>query len=106
MYVYYKIPFDELIEIHLSDCTEGEDSHYAFGAGIMPVKEILDEFKRRKFKGIIVNEIDPYPSVWDLIESYREVARNFKKSLYVKITLRRLIVKPLIQRKLKNANIL
>ena len=28
-----KMPFDELEEIHLSDCTEGEDSHYSFGAG-------------------------------------------------------------------------
>ena len=100
-----KMPFDELEEIHLSDCTENEDSHYSFGAGIMPIENILQEIKRRNFNKIIVNEIDAYPSVWSTIDSYREVAKYFKKPLYVKVSTRKFFIKPLIQGRLKKANI-
>ncbi|MCG3222591.1 MAG: sugar phosphate isomerase/epimerase [Candidatus Heimdallarchaeota archaeon] len=100
-----KMPFDELEEIHLSDCTKNEDSHYSFGAGIMPIENILQEIKRRKFNKIIVNEIDAYPSVWSTIDSYRKVAKYFKKPLYVKVSTRKLLIKPVIQRRLKKANI-
>jgi sugar phosphate isomerase/epimerase len=101
-----KMPFEELEEIHLSDCTEGEDSHYSFGAGILPVKKILQEIKKRGFSKIIVNEIDAYPSVWSAIDSYRKVAKCFKKRLYLKVTARQVFVKPLVQKKLKKANII
>ncbi|MFW9852614.1 MAG: sugar phosphate isomerase/epimerase family protein [Candidatus Thorarchaeota archaeon] len=100
-----KLPFDELEEIHLSDCTEKEDSHYSFGAGVMPIKSILNDIKRRGFNKIIVNEIDAYPSVWSAINSYKEVAKYFNKSLYAKIATRKFLMKPLIQRKLRKANI-
>jgi len=100
-----KLPFDELEEIHLSDCTEKEDSHYSFGAGIMPIKSILNDIKGRGFNKIIVNEIDAYPSVWSAINSYKEVAKYFNKRLYVKIATRIFLMKPLIQRKLRKANI-
>ena len=99
------MPFDELEEIHLSDCTANEDSHYSFGAGIMPIDTILKEIKRRRFNKIIVNEIDAYPSIWSTIDSYRKVAKYFKKPLYVKVATRKLIMKPLVKRKLKKANI-
>jgi sugar phosphate isomerase/epimerase len=99
------LPFNELEEIHLSDCTEEEDSHYSFGAGVMPIKDILDEIKKRNFQKIIVNEIDAYPSVWSTIDSYREVAKYFKKPLYTKVSLKKLVLKPLLQRRLKQANI-
>jgi sugar phosphate isomerase/epimerase len=100
-----KMPFDELEEIHLSDCTKDVDSHYSFGAGIMPIKTILEEIKRRKFNKIIVNEIDAYPSVWSAIDSYREVAKYFKKPLYAKVSIRKLFLKPMLQGRLKKANI-
>lgn len=100
-----KMPLNELEEIHLSDCSENEDSHYSFGAGVLPVEQILEEIKRRKFNKIIVNEIDAYPSVWNAIESYQRVAKYFKKSLYLKVTFRKLFIKPLVQKKLKKANI-
>lgn len=101
-----KLPFDELEEIHLSDCTETEDSHYSFGAGVMPIKSILKDIKGRGFNKIIVNEIDAYPSVWSAINSYKEVAKYFNKSLYAKIAMRTFLMKPIIQRKLKKANIM
>ncbi|OLS28714.1 MAG: hypothetical protein HeimAB125_23470 [Candidatus Heimdallarchaeota archaeon AB_125] len=100
-----KMPFDELEEIHLSDCTENEDSHYSFGAGVLPAKQILREIKKRGFRKIIVNEIDAYPSVWSAIDSYIQVAKVFKKQLYFKVVARKLFVKPLVQKKLKKANI-
>jgi sugar phosphate isomerase/epimerase len=100
-----KLPFNELEEIHLSDCTEKEDSHYSFGAGVMPIKSILDDIKRRGFNKIIVNEIDAYPSVWSAINSYKEVAKYFNKRLYAKIATRMFLMKPIIQRKLRKANI-
>ena len=100
-----KLPFNELEEIHLSDCTKGEDSHYSFGAGILPYDQILKDLKNRGFRKIIVNEIDAYPSVWNTIDSYREVAKYFNKGLYMKITARKLLIKPLIRKKLKKANI-
>jgi len=100
-----KMPFDELEEIHLSDCSEGEDSHYAFGAGVLPVDKILREIKKRGFSKIIVNEIGAYPSIWSTVNSYRKVARYFKKGLFLKVALRKLIMKPIIQRKLKNAGV-
>ncbi len=99
------MPFTELEEIHLSDCTEGDDSHYSFGAGILPIDKILKEIKDRGFRKIIVNEIDAHPSIWSAIDSYKRVAKYFKKSLYFKVATRKAIVKPLIQRKLKKANI-
>ncbi len=99
------MPFDELEEIHLSDCTENEDSHYSFGAGVLPAKQILREIKKRGFRKIIVNEIDAYPSVWSAIDSYIQVAKVFKKQLYFKVVARKLFVKPLVQKKLKKANI-
>jgi len=100
-----KMPFDELEEIHLSDCTEGEDSHYAFGAGVLPADRILKEIKDRGFRKIIVNEIDAYPSIWSTVDSYIKVAKYFKKGLYIKVALRKLIMKPIIQSKLKKAGI-
>ncbi len=100
-----KMPFDELKEIHLSDCSEGEDSHYAFGAGVLPADKILREIKKRGFRKIIVNEIGAYPSIWHTIDSYRKVARYFKKGLFIKVALRKLIMKPFIQSKLKKAGV-
>ncbi len=100
-----KMPFEELEEIHLSDCNEGEDSHYAFGAGVLPVDKILQDIKKRGFRKIIVNEISAYPSIWSTVDSYKKVARYFKKSLYFKVAFRKMIMKPLIQRKLKEAGI-
>ncbi len=100
-----KMPFDELEEIHLSDCSKNEDSHYAFGAGVLPTEKILQEIKERGFNKIIVNETYAYPSVWSTIDSYRTVAKYFKKSLYLKVALRKFIVKPILQGKLKKANI-
>jgi len=100
-----KLPFDELEEIHLSDCTETDDSHYSFGAGVMPITSILNDIKGRGFNKIIVNEIDAYPSVWSALDSYKEVAKYFNKRLYSKIAIRIFLMKPIIQRKLKKANI-
>ncbi|MHA1223480.1 MAG: TIM barrel protein [Candidatus Heimdallarchaeaceae archaeon] len=100
-----KMPYNELVEIHFSDCTEREDSHYSFGAGVMPIDKILSEFKNRTFQGIMVNEIDAYPSVWSTIDSYRKVAKYFKKSLYRKVSSRKFLIKPLIQSRLKKADI-
>ncbi len=100
-----KMPFDELEEIHLSDCTEREDSHYSFGAGVLPVDKILKEIKHRGFRKIIVNEISAYPSIWSTVDSYQKVARFFKKGLFVKVAFRKLLMKPLIQSKLKKAGI-
>ncbi|UJG39663.1 MAG: sugar phosphate isomerase/epimerase [Candidatus Heimdallarchaeum aukensis] len=100
------LPFSELEEIHLSDCLEGEDSHYAFGAGILPIDEILREIKERGYNKIIVNEIDAHPTIWDVIDSYRKVARTFKKKLYRKVTFRLAITKPIIQAKLKKNKII
>ena len=100
------MPFDELEEIHLSDCTANEDSHYSFGAGIMPIDTVLKEIKRRKFDKIIVNETYAYPSIWSTIDSYREVAKHFKKPLYIKVVTRKLIMKPMIKGRLKKANII
>ena len=100
-----KMPFDELEEIHLSDCTEGEDSHYSFGAGVLPVNEILKKIKRKGFRKIVVNEISAYPSIWSTVDSYRKAARYFKKSLFIKVAFRKLLMKPLIQSKLKKAGI-
>ncbi len=99
------LPYEELEEIHLSDCLEDRDAHYAFGAGVLPINEILREIKDREFDRIIVNEIDAYPSIWSVIDSYRMVAKLFKKSLYRKVTFRYRLVKPLIQKKLSKAGI-
>jgi sugar phosphate isomerase/epimerase len=101
-----KMPFNELEEIHLSDCTKNEDSHYSFGSGIMPIEDILEDIRERKFNKIIVNEIDAYPSVWSAIDSYREVAKYFKKSLYFKVSAKKVLVKPILQGRLKKANII
>jgi len=100
-----RLPFNELEEIHLSDCTETDDSHYSFGAGVMPITSILNDIKGRGFNKIIVNEIDAYPSVWSALDSYKEVAKYFNKRLYSKIAIRIFLMKPIIQRKLKKANI-
>ncbi len=100
-----KMPFDELEEIHFSDCNEGEDSHYSFGSGVLPIKYILQNIKERGYRKIIVNEIDAHPTIWDAINSYKLVAKYFKKSLYIKVALRKLIFKPIIIRKLRKANI-
>ena len=100
-----KMPFEELEEIHLSDCSEGEDSHYAFGAGVLPADKILKEIKKRGFRKIIVNEIGAYPSIWSTVNSYRKVARYFKKGLFIKVALRKMIMKPIIQRKLSKAGV-
>ena len=100
-----KMPFNELEEIHFSDCNEGEDSHYSFGSGVLPIKYILKNIKKRGYRKIIVNEIDAHPTIWDTINSYKLVAKYFKKSLYIKVALRKLIFKPIILRKLRKANI-
>ncbi|MHA1202664.1 MAG: TIM barrel protein [Candidatus Heimdallarchaeaceae archaeon] len=100
-----KMPFNELEEIHFSDCNEGEDSHYSFGSGVLPIKYILQNIKKRGYKKIIVNEIDAHPTIWDAIDSYKLVAKYFKKGLYIKVAIRKLIFKPIIQRKLRKANI-
>ncbi|MEE9410298.1 MAG: sugar phosphate isomerase/epimerase [Candidatus Heimdallarchaeota archaeon] len=100
-----KLPFNELEEIHLSDCSRDEDSHYSFGAGVLPTTNILNEIKKRGFDKIIVNEIDAYPSIWSTIDSYSTVAKYFKKSLYSKVIFRKMIAKPFIKAKLKKANI-
>ncbi len=100
-----KMPFSELEEIHLSDCLEGEDSHYAFGYGVLPIDDILQEIKRRSYNKILVNEIDAHPSIWAIIDSYQKVAKIFKKGLYYKVTLRKAIMKPIIQHKLKKAGL-
>jgi sugar phosphate isomerase/epimerase len=100
-----KMPFNELEEIHFSDCNEGEDSHYSFGSGVLPINYILQNIKNRGYKKIIVNEIDAHPTIWDAIDSYKLVAKYFKKGLYIKVALRKLIFKPIIQRKLRKANI-
>lgn len=100
-----KMPFTELEEIHLSDCTKNEDSHYAFGAGVLPIDKILKEIKNKGFKKIIVNEISAHPSIWSTIDSYKKVAKYFKKRLYTKVTFRKALMQPLIQRKLKKEGI-
>ncbi|MBY8999896.1 MAG: sugar phosphate isomerase/epimerase [Candidatus Heimdallarchaeota archaeon] len=100
-----KMPFDELEEIHLSDCNKGEDSHYSFGAGVLPIRDILRDIKKRGFRKVIVNEIDAHPTIWHTIDSYKLVAKHFKRSLYIKVALRKLVFKPIIQRRLRKANI-
>lgn len=99
-----KLPFDELVEIHLSDCMEKEDAHYAFGSGVLQIDKILQEIKHRNFNGIIVNEIGAHPTIWHTIDSYRLVAKYFSRKLYRKVTLRKFIFKPIIQKKLSKAN--
>ncbi|MHA1686462.1 MAG: TIM barrel protein [Candidatus Heimdallarchaeaceae archaeon] len=99
------LPFEELIEIHLSDCLETEDSHYSFGSGILPIKQIIAEIEKRNFNGYLINEIDAYPSIWSVIDSYLEVAKHFKKRVYWRVKARKTIVKPLVNFKLRRAGI-
>lgn len=99
------LPFNELQEIHLSDCTDTEDTHYPFGQGILPIHGILNELRQRNYKKLIVNEIHPYPTVWDLIDSYRTLAWYFNKKHYFNVTLRQILLKPFLQRKLDQVNL-
>lgn len=99
------LPFNELEEIHFSDCLEGEDSHYAFGSGVLPIDSILTDIRSRKYDKIIVNEINPYPTVWDLLDSYIKVAKYFNKRLYTKTRIKRFIFRPIVQKKLEKAGI-
>lgn len=99
------LPFNELKEIHLSDCLETEDSHYSFGSGILPIHQIISELKKRNYNGYIINEIDAHPSIWSVIDSYLEVAKHFKKSLYWRVMLGKVILKPFVDFKLRRFGI-
>jgi len=99
------MPVDELEEVHLSDCTANEDSHYAFGAGILPIDDAIRKLKGLNYDKIIVNEVDAYPGIWSVIDSYLYVAKHFNKRLYYRILARKFFVKPLVQRKLRRYNI-
>ncbi len=99
------LPFNELEEIHFSDCLEGDDSHYAFGSGVLPIDSILTDIRSRNYDKIIVNEINPHPTVWDLLDSYIKVAKYFNKRLYTKTLIKRFIFRPIVRRKLEKAGI-
>lgn len=100
------LPFDELVEIHLSDCLEDEDAHYSFGSGILPMDLIFEEIKKRNFQRYLVNEIGPHPTIWSVVDSYMEVAKLFKRKLFVKMLFRKMMVKPMVNSKLKKAKII
>jgi len=87
--------------IHLSDCTDSEDSHLPFGrGGAMPIERILEELKKRDFRGVINLEIRPedFHDVFPTIESYLRVLRVFRPAKYVSARARVALLYPLLRR--------
>jgi sugar phosphate isomerase/epimerase len=87
--------------IHLSDCSENEDSHLPFDCGgTLPVTDFLQRVGNSQFSGYITLEIRP-PSLTELdayIESYLTTLQYVNYSKYLKTRLRLFALKPLLNR--------
>lgn len=87
--------------IHLSDCSNNDDSHLPFNCGgTLPVIDFLQRVGSSKFSGYITLEIKP-PSLDELdayIESYLTTLQHVNYSKYLKTRLRLFALRPLLNR--------
>jgi sugar phosphate isomerase/epimerase len=79
--------------IHLSDCLNGNDAHLPLGQGELPVARFLLHVAKHHYDGIINLEIVPksLAEASEVVKSYLQVLRVFKKLKYVKTAAKLLL---------------
>ena len=90
--------------IHLSDCSQNQDSHLPFGmGGVLPVDEILNTLKQCNFHGFIDLELLPrkFDDIKELMQSYLKVLRVFNPVKYYITQFKLIFFAPLFKNILK-----
>ena len=98
---WLKIPKEllkEIVYVHISDCSRTKDDHLPLGLGSMPFEDFFQKLIDINYDGIILNEILPHGGfVTEILDSYLHSIKPFSKKKYLKLRMKYLILKPLIQ---------
>ncbi|MCG3158818.1 MAG: hypothetical protein DKINENOH_05462 [bacterium] len=74
----------QVVCIHLSDCSRGQDAHLPLGQGELPIAKFLAHVSKHRYDGVINLEVVP-KSIDDtmaVLDSYLQVLRVFQKGKF------------------------
>ncbi len=89
--------------VHISDCTKTEDSHLPLGLGEMPFDDFFNYLKKIRYNGVIMQELKPNGDQAEAImASGLHCAKPFNKIKYLRMLIRRAILRPILRRRQKD----
>jgi len=95
---------NEIVYIHVSDCTKTSDLHLPLGLGEFPYEEFFSFLRKQNYNGIILHEILPSEGrVREVMDSFLFCAKTYSKNKYRKLKIRYAFIEPLIQFKIDSA---
>ena len=71
----YSMGFMEIDHVHVSDSYQGKDAHLAIGKGHLPIKDIMNDLKKKGYKGKVIFE---GLSLEDTLESVKKLREMIK----------------------------
>ncbi|MDZ7269727.1 MAG: sugar phosphate isomerase/epimerase [candidate division KSB1 bacterium] len=83
----------QVVCIHLSDCSRGHDAHLPLGRGELPIAKFLAHVNKHHFDGVINLEVVP-KSMNDtlaVLDSYLQVLRVFRKGKFLATRMKLLL---------------
>ncbi len=96
--------FDRVRLVHLSDCSKKQDLHIPFGGvGELPVHQILNYLRERRYRGIVNLEIMPKSrtDMASVLASYLLMLRYLNRKKYFTMRLRSAVLLWLLHRYLR-----
>ncbi|MHA1155603.1 MAG: TIM barrel protein [Candidatus Heimdallarchaeota archaeon] len=89
--------------VHISDCTKTEDLHLPLGLGEMPFDDFFDYLKKIRYNGVIMQELKPNgDQAEEIMTSGLHCAKPFTKIKYLRMLIRRAILRPILRRRQKD----
>ncbi|MEA2071398.1 MAG: TIM barrel protein [Asgard group archaeon] len=93
---------NEIVYIHITDCTATEDSHLALGLGKLPFNDFFTFLKDINYVGVINQEIVPRDfDLGKILDSCLYCVKPFSKGRYFRLKIKYSIIKPFLRQKLK-----
>ncbi|NHJ47289.1 MAG: sugar phosphate isomerase/epimerase [Asgard group archaeon] len=93
----------DIAYVHISDCTKKEDLHLPLGLGEMPYDEFFEFLKEIKYNGVINQELMPNgDQAEEIMSSSMKCIKPFSKMKYLRMKIRRAIMRPLLKRRRKD----
>jgi hypothetical protein len=93
----------DIVYVHISDCTKNEDLHLPLGLGEIPYNDFFDFLKDIKYNGIINQELMPNgDQAEEIMSSSMICIKPFSKIKYLRMKIRRAIMRPLLKRRRKD----
>lgn len=94
----------EIVYVHISDCTKKKDLHRPLGCAKLPYNDFFDFLKEINYQGVILQEIVPNGFELDsIMDSNVHCASAFSKKQAIKLQLKYSVLRPLVRWRLKKA---